>query len=135
MTCGRGPLRSLDRIIWLTIAAAAAFVVVAGTLAHFTIVWKTSFMLCVGCVVLAAGATYYAYYRNDLVLASSLQCTAQVCAFTAVGESLSYLAASANLPLRDALFARLDRSLPLDWHGLLAWMNAHPLLHWLFWGA
>jgi membrane-associated phospholipid phosphatase len=53
-------------------------------------------------------------------------------AFAAVAAPLSYLAASLNLPLRDAAFDAADRVLRFDWPGLLDWMNAHPSLHAVF---
>ena len=50
-------------------------------------------------------------WRSDPRLASGLNCTAQVVAFAAVGAPLSYIAASANLPLQDHTFDLLDRAL------------------------
>jgi len=58
--------------------------------------------------------------RPDPRLASGLEATAQVVAFAAVGAPLSYLAAAANLPLQDHVFAAADRALDLDWRALLA---------------
>ncbi len=50
----------------------------------------------------------------------------------AVGAPLSYIAASAALPLWDQTFWAWDGRLGLDWMALLAAMNDHPLLHRVF---
>jgi hypothetical protein len=42
---------------------------------------------------------------------------------------VSYIAASLNLPLRDAWFDAADRALGFDWLALLGWMDAHATLH------
>ena len=55
--------------------------------------------------------------------------TAQVVAFSAVAAPLSYIAASANLPLCDHGLDAIDRALGFDWKALLAIMDASPLTH------
>jgi membrane-associated phospholipid phosphatase len=45
---------------------------------------------------------------------------------------VSYIAASLNLPLRDAWFDAADRALGFDWVALLGWMDAHATLHPVF---
>jgi membrane-associated phospholipid phosphatase len=42
--------------------------------------------------------------------------------------TLSYLAASLNLPLQDNILARADALLGFDWPALSAWMSSHPWL-------
>jgi membrane-associated phospholipid phosphatase len=46
-----------------------------------------------------------------------------------VAAPLSYIAASANLPLCDAALDTMDRALGFDWKALLAWMNTAPFLY------
>ena len=60
---------------------------------------------------------------------SGLFSTAQLIAFAAVAAPLSYIAASANLPLCDAALDTMDRALGFDWKALLAWMNTAPILY------
>jgi hypothetical protein len=83
------------------------------------------------CLLLLAGARYYATRRNDPNLASALASTAQLMAFAAVGAPLSYIAASLALPLQDTAFDHIDRALGFDWRALLEIMRAHPGFHLL----
>ena len=64
---------------------------------------------------------------SDARLASGLFSTAQLIAFAAVAAPLSYIAASANLPLCDAALDTIDRALGFDWEALLTWMNTAPI--------
>ncbi len=97
----------------------------------FQIAWPTFAAPTAAGIVLAAGAWFYDRWRKDLK-AAALAGTAQVALFTAVGAALSYIAASANLPLADHVFADIDRALGLDWHGMLTSMNAQFELHLAF---
>lgn len=125
-------LRRLDRLIWTTVAVVATIVLAATAVSDFRIEWRTFVAPALACAVLAAGAWFYRSWRSDPRLATGLSSTAQVIAFAAVGAPLSYLAASANLPLQDHAFDAIDRALGLDWRGLLGWMNSQSALHPLF---
>jgi hypothetical protein len=125
-------LRQLDRLIWAMIAAVAVVVLAAPVVSSFYLEWPSFAGPALAAVALAALAWFYRERRNDLRLASGLECTAQVVVFAAVGAPLSYLAASANLPLHDPLFDAIDKALGLEWRAWLAWMNAHPFPHSLF---
>src|SRR2546423_4761273 len=92
-------VRRLDRLIWAMVAAVAAVVVAAPAVSDFHIAWPTFTAPALGALALAAVAWFYRRRRSDLRLSSGLECTAQVVVFAAVGAPLSYLAASANLPL------------------------------------
>lgn len=122
-------LRRLDGIIWALVAGVAAVVLLAAAVDGFSI-WLTSFVgPGVTCLLLVAGARYYAATRDEPHLASALQTTAQLMAFAAVAAPLSYVAAAAAFPLRDAAFNGLDQALGLHWRGLLALMERWPALH------
>jgi membrane-associated phospholipid phosphatase len=125
----------LDRLVWALTAAVAAVVALAAVPGHFVIAWNT--FLVPGCafIALLAGAWFYRHHRFDPKLASALGGTAQIAAFAAVGAPLSYIAASAGLPLQDQLFDAADRALGFDWPALLAWMNTHTTLHSVFCAA
>jgi membrane-associated phospholipid phosphatase len=52
---------------------------------------------------------------------------AQWWAFAAIGLVLTYVAASANLPLMDDVFARLDATMGFHWADTYAWVERHPV--------
>jgi membrane-associated phospholipid phosphatase len=119
-------LRRLDNTIWGLVAGVAAIVLFASAASRFQIVFG-SYTAAAGAGMLLLGAAYY--YRNhraDLRLASALESTAQVLIFAAVAAPLSYIAASATLPLQDAAFDAMDRSLGFNWNEVLAFMNRWP---------
>src|SRR5215468_7690318 len=119
-------LRRLDNFIWALVAAVAAIVLIVCATTRFQIVFG-SYTAAAGAGVLLLGAAYY--YRNhraDLKLASALESTAQVLIFAAVAAPLSYIAASAALPLQDAVFDAMDRALGFNWNEVLAFMNRWP---------
>jgi hypothetical protein len=131
MTEDAATLRRLDALIWAIVIIVVVLVLVAPFVSDFAIAW-TTFVAPLGlCLALTSGAAFYRRWRNDPRLASSLECTAQVIAFAAVGAPLSYLAAAAGaaIPLQDAAFDAIDRALGLDWMALLAWMNDAPVLY------
>jgi membrane-associated phospholipid phosphatase len=118
----------VDGLIWLTIAAIAAFDVSVGLTGWFRIDWASVITPCSTCAVLAAGAMFYTRIRRDARLAASLRGTAQIVAFAAVAAPLSYIVASAALPLRDPLLMQWDQAVGLDWPAL--W-NALAQQKWL----
>ena len=125
-------LLRLDSIIWAIIAAIAAIVAAVTAIGDFSILWSTYVAPSVGCIALATAAGYYLQLRNEPKIASALGGTAQMIAFTAVAAPLSYIAASANFPLHDHVFADMDDALGLDWRAMLTWMNAHAEIHFVF---
>lgn len=125
-------LSRLDGIIWAIIAAVAGIMLIAPFASNFQLVGH-SFLMAGGATALSlAGYWLYQTRRPDPRLASALGGTAQIVAFAAVGAPVSYIAASLDLPLRDAWFDAADRALGLDWSALLGWMDAHSTLHPLF---
>lgn len=118
-------IRRLDGIIWAIIVALAVTILMAPLASNFQLMGRSFLM--------AGGATALSQtHRPDPRLASALGGTAQIVAFAAVGAPFSYVAASFDLPLRDAWFDAADRALGLDWSALLNWMDAHANLHPLF---
>jgi membrane-associated phospholipid phosphatase len=122
-------LRTLDHLIWALIAGAAVIVLAAPFGSNFYIEVNTFAAPLGACLALAAAAWFYRNWRQDQKLAAGLESTSQVIAFATVGAPLSYLAAAADLPLRDYAFDAIDRSLGLDWAALLTWMNQRPTLY------
>jgi membrane-associated phospholipid phosphatase len=119
----------LDRLIWVITGAVAAIVLITPAVSRFEIAWKAFLPPTIACAVLLALAWFYRNLRPDLRLAAGLTSTAQVIAFAAVGAPLSYIAASADLPLQDHAFGVIDRAVGFDWAALLAWMNTSPTFY------
>ena len=126
MTWTTAGLRQLDSIIWALVACVAGLVLITAGVAEFTIELR-SFALPVGtCLLLMLASRYYRNRHDDPNLASALESTAQVMAFAAVAAPLSYVAASAALPLQDAALDGIDRALGFDWRSLMAAMQRWP---------
>jgi membrane-associated phospholipid phosphatase len=124
-----GARRGLDRVVWALVAATAGAVLLAAGLTDFTLV-PESFALPAAVAALAAvGGRFYTVRRPEPRLAAACAGTAQILAFTAVAAPLSYVAASAGLPLQDSVFQAADRAIGLDWVALYRWMDANPSLH------
>ena len=124
-------LRRSDRLIWVLIAIIAAAVVAACVGSSFHIVWTSFQPVVIVSLLLYIASTFYSA-RKDARAASALLCTAQFALFPAVAAPLSYVAASAALPLWDETFASWDYGLGLDWMGWLTAMNHHTALHRIF---
>jgi hypothetical protein len=133
-TADLATLRRLDLLIWALVAAVAAIVLTATTVSSFYVDWRSFAGPGLGAIALSIAAWIYRNWRPDPRLASGIECTAQLVAFTAVGAPLSYIAAAIGgaFPLQDAMFLAIDRSLGLDWHGMLAWMNENRSAHFVF---
>jgi hypothetical protein len=125
ISCAAG-LRRLDNIIWISIALVAAFTLSAASFSGFKIAPWSFVVPASVCLFVKLSAHYYRDRRTDYRLASTLESTAQLIAFSAVAAPLSYVAATASLPLQDAAFARLDYALGFDWKEWLAVMRGWP---------
>jgi membrane-associated phospholipid phosphatase len=132
MPPGHDDVRRADRLIWTTIAAIAAAVAASCIFGSFHIDWLSFWPAALAASLLCVAGQYYLVVRNDPRAASALTCTAQLAVFAAVGAPLSYVAASAALPLWDETFWAWDGRLGLDWMALLGAMNNHPALHRIF---
>lgn len=132
MDIAQTTLRRLDRWIWSGIALVAAAVLGAAGFGPFRFDWMSFAKAGSACTVLAAVGWYYAAWRKEPQLAAALVASSQVIAFAMVGAPLSYIAASAGLPLWDATFTAWDEFLHFDWPALLRLMNAYPALHIVF---
>ena len=121
--------RRMDVAIWGVIATVAAAVVLASAAGSFVIVWSSFIKSWLISALLMLGSTYYRWSRKELPLAEALAGTSQIIAFASVAAPLSYIAATAALPLWDADFTAFDRRLGFDWMAWLAFMDANPLLH------
>jgi membrane-associated phospholipid phosphatase len=59
----------------------------------------------------------------------------QLLAFSAIGIVLTYVAASANFPLMDDVFAHLDAIMGFRWDDANTWFLQHPALQTILWVA
>jgi membrane-associated phospholipid phosphatase len=123
--------RHSDYIIWITIALVAAMVIASGVVGTFVVVWSSFVKATIVCGSLIFASLFYRKIRKDQPLAEALCAASQVIAFASVAAPLSYIAASAALPLWDAQLDAWDQRLGLDWMAWLALMNATPVLHGL----
>ena len=123
-------LLQLDRLIWGLVVATAAVVLAAPFASNFHIEWWSLVPPAGASLALYAGAWIYRNWRQDHRLASGLESTAQLIAFTAVGAPLSYVAVAvgAGIPLQDNFFDAIDRALGFDWMALLRFLNDTPTL-------
>ena len=93
-------LRRLDQIIWATIAAVGCVVIASAVITSFAIDWVSFAKPAIACCCTAIGTFVYQRFRKNQAIADALRATGQVIIFAAVGAPLSYIAATARLPLR-----------------------------------
>ena len=125
-------LHRIDAAIWTMIGLIAIIVLASSAIGPFRIDWASFRAAAIAGFLLCVAGRFYTTVRIDSRAASALICTAQLVAFAAVGAPLSYIAASAALPLWDQSFTAWDSRLGLDWMALLATMNNYPSFHWIF---
>lgn len=125
-------LRRLDIVIWGIIGLAGAVILLSPVATDFKIVWRSFYLPVSASALLVSGSWFYSVRRCDPRLSSALGGTAQLVMFSAVGAPLSYLAASAGLPLQDSVFDTADKALGFDWIGWLGWLNSHPTIFHVF---
>ncbi|WP_181700819.1 phosphatase PAP2 family protein [Chthonobacter albigriseus] len=125
-------IRRLDAAISALIAAVIALDVVLGAALGFRVEWTTFGIPALATAAALTGAVVYGRWRPDERLATACMGTAQLVAFTAAGAPLSYIAASAGLPLQDDVFAAIDAALGFDWVWLFQVMDRWSALQPLF---
>lgn len=119
----------LDGLIWSAIGTIAMADIAFVAIGQFTIAWRSFLPAVLVCTALTLGALFYRVVRPDDRLTAALTGTAHLVGFAAVGAPLSYIAASANLPLWDATFAAWDRHVAFDWTAWLELITTIPWLH------
>jgi membrane-associated phospholipid phosphatase len=131
MSAVQDRLRYADRLIWTLIAIIAAVVAASCIAGSFHLTWTSYLGAAIASLSLCIASGFYTA-RKESRLASALLCAGQFVLFPAVAAPLSYVAASAALPLWDHTFAAWDRALGFDWMSWLAVMNNHGELHGIF---
>ncbi len=73
-------------------------------------------------------AWFYRSYRPDPWISRGAEAVAQVLLILILATLITYPAAAANFPYRDAELYALDRMLGFDWRAYLDFFNRHPLI-------
>ena len=115
---------------WIPLAATGLALAFVLTATDFSLT-PGSEAVSFGFVVVYAAFAYYnalAPRRCEPWVVFALGSMAQVVMATVIMTPMTYAAAALNLPLQDALLARLDQAMGLDWRSYLAFVNDHPLV-------
>jgi hypothetical protein len=122
---------------WIVIGAMGATLGLSLMVTDFSIE-RTGLLIAIGYVGLYAGfahANARSPRRRDPQVMFVLGGTAQITLITAIMTPLTYVAASANLPLQDANLLVVDRVMGLDWAAYVRFVDDHPLFaQWLSYG-
>lgn len=122
---------------WIVLGAMGAVFAYSFTLGGFSVEWP-GLAGSLAFVALYAGfaqANAWSSRRRDPQVMFVLGSTAQIVLVTVLMAPLTYVAAAANFPLRDAELMVFDRALGLDWAAYVTYVNDHPLLAaWLGYG-
>lgn len=138
----RGPIKDWGWR-WMVILAivAAAFVGFMRMRIGFDVVQLLASVKLVGCYVAASllfGALALRGGRRAYVFSVCADFFASLSQYTVLfsaGVALSYVGASTNFPLQDAIMARADALLGFDWHAMSDWIARKPMLRELLWAA
>lgn len=115
---------------WIPIGLMAAALTLGLTLTDFSI-RPESALLGFGAIVVYAGVAYYkahAPHKREPLVVFTLGGTAQILLITLLMTPMTYIAAAADLPMRDGSLAYLDRALGLDWHAYFSFIYERPRL-------
>jgi hypothetical protein len=122
---------------WIMIAGMSAALALYLAVTNFSI-GLSGLALPLAFVAVYAGFAYanaHSVRRRDPQVMFVLGSMAQIVLVTVIMPPLTYVAAAANFPLRDAELLAIDRALGLDWAGYVGFVNDHPVLSgWLTYG-
>src|ERR1700730_3119072 len=102
---------------WIPVALMALTLALGLALTDFSIK-PASVLLPFGLAAAYTGVTYYKAtraHKGDPLVIFILGSTGQIVLIPALITPLTYIAAAADFPMRDASLAALDRALGLDW--------------------
>jgi hypothetical protein len=126
MQSGHDHQQRADAAVWITIGGIAMADLGFALLGPFELDWRSFLIPAVVTALLAAGGWFYRSVRRDQRLGAILSSTAHIIGFAAVGAPLSYIAATAGFPLRDAALEAIDRHLGIDWAQLMTFVALRP---------
>jgi hypothetical protein len=122
MQSGHDHQQRADAAVWITIGGIAMADLGFALFGPFELDWRSFLIPAVVTALLAAGGWFYRSVRHDQRLGAILSSTAHIIGFAAVGAPLSYIAATAGFPLRDAALEAIDRHLGIDWTQLMTFV-------------
>jgi membrane-associated phospholipid phosphatase len=115
---------SRNQAIWAIIAAIAGIDALWAWSASITIAPDLKTPL--GLAVLILINSIYLTARPNPRIAALAGSSAQLVAFTAVANVLSYLTVASNFPLIDRYLSTADAAIGFDWLALFSWIQDHP---------
>jgi hypothetical protein len=113
---------------WLPIAGMCAVLAFCLAVTDFSIGFAGAGTIFSIAAIYAGFAYRSAKKHGSPTVVFMLGSVAQGVLITGVMAPLTYIAASAALPLQDANLLAIDRALGLDWRGYLAFVDEHPLM-------
>jgi hypothetical protein len=113
---------------WMPLFLVASLLLLGLGLTNFSFRVESVILRGVGMASLFVAIGHALWRRGNSRLAFILVAIAQLELLYFITMPLSYIAASADLPLQDANFAHLDRLLGLDWQGYYNFVCARPAL-------
>jgi membrane-associated phospholipid phosphatase len=128
MTSEAVPATSGNTASWVTLAALALCLAILEMIAPVPIALRGLVPLMLATVTLTGVAYFYRAIRPCEEFADMCMSLLQVLLFSAIGVSLSYLAARADNPLWDATLAQWDRSLGFDWMAAMRFVDRSSFL-------
>lgn len=111
---------------WMPLLAMALLLLISVGVTDFSFKVESLLLQGLGLAWLFTAAGHALWRRGHPRLAFAFVSSAQLELSCLLAIPLSYVAASANLPLQDANFARFDRLLGLDWQGYYDFVCARP---------
>ena len=121
---------------WSLLGVMTATLLAALALTRFSIE-PTSALTPIAIIGAYAGYAYYKFrnpLKRDPFVIFTLGSTGQILLIPAVMAPMTYIAASADLPMQDAVLNALDRALHLDWVAYFNFVyDHHPLLTTAVW--
>jgi membrane-associated phospholipid phosphatase len=113
---------------WIPLLFMALLLIVCLVVTDFSFKIESMLPQSIAIGLLFTGAGYALYRAAHVQLAFVLISIAQIELLVLLATPLTYIAASANLPLQDANLAFVDRLLGLDWQGYYKFVCERPAL-------
>ncbi len=127
MTASSQAAETSNASSWATIAVMTVCLAVLEWIQPVPITLRGAVPLTIACITLWAVAYYYRTVRTSEEFAVMCVSLSQVLLYSAIGATLSYLAARADNPLWDPTLAKWDRSLGFDWLAMMRLVDRSPL--------
>jgi len=114
-----------NRITWWVIATMACTLAASYLAAGLSLDVSGAWPILLVIPACLSISLYYRYYRVDLYISVGAETSVQLMLIVLLGTLLSFVAATANLPYRDAALFQIDRWIGFDWKAYLDFFNTH----------